>query len=417
MSSSAAETLTSASFAAAVSTSATETAGASAEVSVEVKSTVSLSLSMPDETYVEQAKIDMCAGQANCVATAVVSNTATSRRKLNAGYSVQFVITFTPAANASLSTSALSTGLTASLGGNFTVASNATATTDALLTVTTVGTASDAESLVSSNMTSSIVATAVATNLGIDASLLQVSAPVIMYPPRPPPMSPPSPPRPPPSPPPSPSPSPPPEDQGSGDGELESPPPPPPDTAYTVLFVLTASGTVDAFDQAAYKTSLAAAVSVNADHITLNVTSASVRVESHIFAPSETVKDSVMGVLQPLTGNVTQASELLGVTVESVDTLQANVQTISPPPSPAAPPPKEDDSSNSTVIVVIIIAVVVMIIIIAVVTFVLVRRGSQPLMVDSAKVPLVERVPGSEETTPQAASFARTPALLHHKIG
>ena len=376
---------------------------------------------MPDETYVEQAKIDMCAGQANCVATAVVSNATTSRRKLSAGYSVQFVITFTPAANASLSTSALSTGLTASLGGNFTVTSNATSTTDAVLTVTTVGTASDAEGLVSSNLTSSNVATAVAASLGIDASLLQVSAPVIMYPPRPPPMSPPSPPRPPPSPPPSPSPSPspspPPEDQGSGDGELDSPPPPPPDTAYTVLFVLTASGTVDAFDQAAYKTSLATAVSVSEGHITLNVTSASVRVESHIFAPSETVKDSVMGVLQPLTSNTTQASDLLGVTVESVDTLQANVQTISPPPSPASPPPKEDDSSDSTVIVVVIIAVVVMIIIIAAVTFVLVRRGSQPLMVDSAKVPLVERVPGPEETTPAAASFARTPALLHHKIG
>ena len=59
------------------------------------------------------------------------------------------------------------------------------------------------------------------------------------------------------------------------------------------------AGTVDSFDQAAYKVSMAALFSdVEPEDITLNVTSASVRVEATITTKSESQADSVSETIE-----------------------------------------------------------------------------------------------------------------------
>jgi hypothetical protein len=140
-----------------------------------------------------------------------------------------------------------------------------------------------------------------------------------------------------------------------------SPPNQPPLEAaeYVVKFTATLSGTVDAFDQEAYKLKLANATGANASHIELTVTPASINVEARITTTSYSQASSVEDVLAPLESDISSASSLLGVTVESVqpvsiDPVASPPPPGNPPPSPSSPPPSSEDSNNMLMVSVIV---------------------------------------------------------------
>ncbi len=108
--------------------------------------------------------------------------------------------------------------------------------------------------------------------------------------------------------------------------------------SHTITFTVTVSGTVDTFNQAAYKANLANYIGVPQDYVSLNVTSGSVSVVASVHAANTSSKDSIVSTLQPLTSDTAAATQALQVTVESVDTLTSSVETVFPPPSPLSPP-------------------------------------------------------------------------------
>jgi len=329
---------------------ATEGSAPESSVVVEISNRVEMGVSMPDDGYMEQARQKLCEGIPDCNAQ-VMTSVVSRRRKLNTGFSVTYIITIAPSANASLDSAAIASTLEQSLGNSsFAVSGNTTVSTTATVTIVTTGTAGEAQQILQTNLSSTSIATAVAEDLGIDSSLLTVSEAVVMYPPRPPPLPPPQTPFPPPrtpSPPP-PVPCPPP----SSPPQHPSPPPTTDDLAYSIHFTITAAGTVEAFHVDEYKASLSTAINMQASMISINVTAASVRVASVIHATSTSIKDVVVAVLQPLERDMAAASTLLGVAVESVDPVTTTLVTVSPPPAP--PPDKEDDSNENMGIVLIV---------------------------------------------------------------
>ena len=149
-------------------------------------------------------------------------------------------------------------------------------------------------------------------------------------PPPPPPPQPPSPPLPPPSPP-SPPPTPPPV-AGASAATSKPPPsslnpsslPPPPSTppgAATIHLALLIDTTLEGFDAAAFKASLAAQLDgISPQDITLQVTAASVRVVATIAAPSVAVGNVIISTLQSLAASPATLTAALGIPVEEVVT-------------------------------------------------------------------------------------------------
>jgi len=130
-----------------------------------------------------------------------------------------------------------------------------------------------------------------------------------------------------------------------------SPPSPPPlaaGTAYVsvVTFVATVSGTVSDFDQAAYKTSLAATLTgVAASDITLTVASASVLVTADISTASSATAANAAAFLT--SASSTSLSSTLGVTVTSFQAPVVSTRVVYPPPSAPSPSSPSSGSSSS----------------------------------------------------------------------
>ena len=111
-------------------------------------------------------------------------------------------------------------------------------------------------------------------------------------------------------------------------------------------FTAIVSGSVDSFDQSSYTSHLAAYLSVPPSTITLDVTAASVRVQTTVvLANAERAAAAASGITA-LVSSPSAASSALGVGVESVT--EPTVSTVvfsgpsQPPPMPIAPPPMPD---------------------------------------------------------------------------
>ena len=86
---------------------------------------------------------------------------------------------------------------------------------------------------------------------------------------------------------------------------------------YTIQQVYTISGDVSSFNQAAFKTSLANALSgITPEMITLTVSSASILVIARITTTSVGTADGAEAALANFASNTAAASTALGVTVE-----------------------------------------------------------------------------------------------------
>ena len=91
-------------------------------------------------------------------------------------------------------------------------------------------------------------------------------------------------------------------------------------TTFVIMLVTFISGTVEAFDQAAYKARLALLLEgFSAESITLTVQPASIKVIAEISTTSKDVADQVVQALGPYRADLAAASKTLGVTVESIE--------------------------------------------------------------------------------------------------
>ena len=198
------------------------------------------------------------------------------------------------------------------------------------------------------------------------------SPPPPWFPPPPPPLAPPSPPlpsppppsRPPPSPtppPPSPPPQPPPPSPPPPALPPSSPPaPPPPRSPGTtqrpvITLAVTAADGFDAasFDADAYRSSLAAVLDLEADQLTVAISTTTtdagaVQVVADIVLASEAEVDDAMQRIAPLTADIDSASSALGIAVAQVEPASQELALFaapSPPPPlsptvlPSSPPP------------------------------------------------------------------------------
>ena len=95
-----------------------------------------------------------------------------------------------------------------------------------------------------------------------------------------------------------------------------------------VELTLIAAGSVEAFDQAGFKTRLAASLDVEPDAFTLTVTAASVRVIASMDAVDEVGAASVISALANHASNTSALSDLLGVSVESAAERSWTVATV-----------------------------------------------------------------------------------------
>ena len=113
---------------------------------------------------------------------------------------------------------------------------------------------------------------------------------------------------------------------------------------------VTVSGTVETFDQEAFKAALGASVRVDREAISLNVTAASVKVVATILVVEEAVESDgnvhvgyAVAALQALARNRSAFSEAVGVAVEAIAPLVVWHRTVPmplpPPPSPPSPSP------------------------------------------------------------------------------
>ena len=97
------------------------------------------------------------------------------------------------------------------------------------------------------------------------------------------------------------------------------PPSPAPPSGGTLIFALQIAGTVEGFDEAAFRNNLSARLdSISASDITLQVSAASIRVVVTIILPSAAVANTAMGTLTELASSVEDISSALGVAVESL---------------------------------------------------------------------------------------------------
>lgn len=119
------------------------------------------------------------------------------------------------------------------------------------------------------------------------------------------------------------------------------PPPAPPGQGYssTVKFQVTVAGTVGAFDQAAYKSSLAGLLpGIGSEDISLTVTAGSVVVDTSITSMNLTAADDALSTLTTYNSNATALGAALGLTVESVTAPTLTSGLVSQPPSMPSPP-------------------------------------------------------------------------------
>ena len=100
-----------------------------------------------------------------------------------------------------------------------------------------------------------------------------------------------------------------------------------------MTFEVTVAGTVDAFDQAAFTTNLAASVGAPASHISLAVTSAAgVQVDATITTEDE----AVVAKARELAGDATALAAAVGVAVESVAPARESIMALGKTPRPCA---------------------------------------------------------------------------------
>lgn len=135
---------------------------------------------------------------------------------------------------------------------------------------------------------------------------------------------------------------------------------------WVVTFVATVAGTVDTFDQASYKTKLAAFLdgNVTAADISLTVTAASIKVTAEIRTASASVSEGLVSKIAA--GSTAELTQALGVEVLSKQAPQMQVMMLKE---------LEDTPSLSTgVLVVIIVVPIIALIIIAVIVILLIQR-------------------------------------------
>ena len=121
------------------------------------------------------------------------------------------------------------------------------------------------------------------------------------------------------------------------------PPYPPPPTSTIELHAIeqtfVIAGSVHTFNASAFRQSLASSLRVTESTISLNVSAASVRVDTTITTTSASVQAAVESMMGTFASDVTFASAYLGVTVQSATAPQSSISTVAAPapPSPDAP--------------------------------------------------------------------------------
>ena len=141
---------------------------------------------------------------------------------------------------------------------------------------------------------------------------------------------------------------------------LLSPSPSPPVTF--IIFTVVIAGDIASFDEAAYRTGLAAQLNgVSPDEITLAVDASSVRVATTISVANATVADISLGILTSLAASPATLSSALGVSIEAIeivpifgldiDRTQLEPSSMPSPPShtPDCPPSEGDPLQTSAV--------------------------------------------------------------------
>lgn len=140
---------------------------------------------------------------------------------------------------------------------------------------------------------------------------------------------------------------------------------------WVVTFVATVAGSVDTFDQAAYKTNLAAYLdgNVTASEISLTVTAASVKVLSEIRAPSASASAGLVNKIA--TGSIAGLTSALGVEVLSKQAPQVQQKMLGPAEEPTT-------SLAPGILALIIILPVAALLVIAAVVMVRRRKSAKP---------------------------------------
>jgi len=110
---------------------------------------------------------------------------------------------------------------------------------------------------------------------------------------------------------------------------------------------MVAEGTVESFDQAAFKANLAAHLEIIAADIQLNVTSASVLVIATIPAESSSAADAMVVKLEELRDDPVQRQSVLGaMNVSSIAPPLKRSTVVHAPGAPGYPPPEVEQSPS-----------------------------------------------------------------------
>jgi len=140
-----------------------------------------------------------------------------------------------------------------------------------------------------------------------------------------------------------------------------SPTPPSPSPPATVItFIVVAAGTVDSFDQLAFKASLAATLDgVSADDVDLEVSAASVLVTATVRAVSLAAADAALNTLSTIAASPAALSIALGVTVEEIVAMPAVVGSVSSQREAIVADDQGVDDSNAGVIIGAVVGAVI----------------------------------------------------------
>jgi len=120
------------------------------------------------------------------------------------------------------------------------------------------------------------------------------------------------------------------------------PPPSPPPGTGTVVLTLTASGSIgDYSDTSSLQQNVATAAGIDRSLVVISVAAASVRITATLAVPASTTAASVQNSLSSSLGTADDATAALGVTVESVPTVEvaSPLPQLPPPTGPPPPPP------------------------------------------------------------------------------
>jgi len=162
-----------------------------------------------------------------------------------------------------------------------------------------------------------------------------------------------------------------------------------------ITFVIEAAGTVEEFDQAAYKATLASMLDgVSISDIELNVTTASVRVSARIFAPSAPVAAQIVTTLSdPALNSTTALSEALGVTVVSAQPLAVEELAPSAASSSGTSALSANDTAGDTATIAgIVVGAVLGVPLLLILVCCLLRRHQARSEVDGTRVAAEESV-------------------------